>query len=103
LAKSFFLNATLIKPTQSGSLPTTIYQPQILTLTPRFEDADAEFTLPISWIEGNKSPTVGLSVRFGPIFLGFSNFTGITKMYGPKGSFAYFGVQFWKMRKDKED
>ncbi len=100
LAKSFFLNATLIKPTQTGTLPTTIQQPQIVSITPRFEDADAEFTLPISWIEGNTSPTVGMSARFGPVFIGFSNLSGMLKIHEPRGTFLYFGLQFWKMRKD---
>jgi hypothetical protein len=102
LAKSFFLNATLIKPTQTGTLPTTIQQPQIFSITPRFEDADAEFTLPISWIEGNTSPTVGMSARFGPIFIGFSNLSGMLKIHEPRGTFLYFGLQFWKMRKDEK-
>ncbi len=102
LAKSFFLNATLIKPTQTGPLPTVIQQPQILSITPRFEDADAEFTLPISWIEGNTSPTVGMSARVGPIFIGFSNLSGMLKIHEPRGTFLYFGLQFWKMRKDKK-
>jgi hypothetical protein len=99
LAKSFFLNATLIKPTETGALPTTIQQPQIFSITPRFEDADAEFTLPISWIEGNTSPTVGMSARFGPVFIGFSNLSGMLKIHEPRGTFLYFGLQFWKMRK----
>jgi Family of unknown function (DUF5723) len=99
LAKSFFLNATLIKPTQTGTLPTTIQQPQILSIIPRFEDADAEFTLPISWIEGNSSPTVGMSARIGPVFIGFSNLSGMLKIHEPRGTFLYFGLQFWKMRK----
>lgn len=97
-AKSFFINATLIKPTNIGTLPTYIYQPQIFTLTPRFEAEDAEFTLPVSWIEGNKGPTIGFSFRFGPVYFGFSNFGAlVSKSVQPRGSMAYFGVQLWKL------
>lgn len=98
LAKSFFVNATWIKPTNTGALPTYLYQPQIFSLTPRFEAEDVELSLPISWLEGNQNPTYGFSVRFGPAYIGFSNFGGLAKRsVQPRGSMAYFGIQLWKL------
>lgn len=97
-APSFFVNATWIKPTNSGALPTYIYQPELFSLTSRFEGEDVEFTLPITWIQGNQDPTVGFSVRFGPAYIGFSNFGAlVSKSVQPRGSMAYFGIQLWKL------
>lgn len=103
LAKSFFVNATWIKPTNVGSLPTHLAQPQVFSLTPRFEGEDVEFTLPVTWWQGNDKPTIGFSVRFGPAYIGFSNFGGlVSKAVQPRGSLAYFGIQLWGLN-DKKD
>lgn len=103
LAKSFFVNATWIKPTNLGVLPTHLAQPQVFSLTPRFEGEDVEFTLPVTWWEGNDKPTIGFSVRFGPAYIGFSNFGGLaSKAVQPRGSLAYFGIQLWGLN-DKKD
>ncbi|MFN8349368.1 MAG: DUF5723 family protein [Spirosomataceae bacterium] len=97
-AKSFFVNASWSKPTNSGAIPGYIYQPQLFSLTPRFEGEDVEFTLPVTWLEGNSKPTVGFSVRFGPAYIGFSNFGGlVSRNVQPRGSMAYFGLQLWKL------
>lgn len=103
LAKSFFVNATWIKPTNVGSLPTHLVQPQVFSLTPRFEGEDVEFTLPVTWWEGNDKPTIGFSVRFGPAYIGFSNFGGlVSKAVQPRGSLAYFGIQLWGLNDKKK-
>ena len=97
-AKSFFVNATWIKPTNTGVLPTYIFQPELFSLTPRFEGEDVEFTLPVTWINGNQNPTIGFSVRFGPAYIGFSNFGAlVSRSVQPRGTLAYFGVQLWKL------
>lgn len=103
LAKSFFVNATWIKPTNVGALPTHLAQPQVFSLTPRFEGEDVEFTLPVTWWEGNDKPTIGFSVRFGPAYIGFSNFGGLaSKAVQPRGSLAYFGIQLWGLNDKKK-
>lgn len=97
-ARSFFVNATWSKPTNTGALPTYIYQPELFALTSRFEGEDVEFTLPVTWIQGNQNPTIGFSVRFGPAYIGFSNFGAlVNKSVQPRGSMAYFGIQLWKL------
>jgi Family of unknown function (DUF5723) len=104
ITKSFFVNASLIKPTYSGtSIPTQMLHPQIFTITPRWEDQDAQFTLPVSWIEGNSTPTVGFSVRLGPAFIGFSNFSGMLKIHDPRGTFIYFGFQLFGLSRMDEE
>ena len=103
LAKSFFVNATWIKPTNVGALPANLAQPQVFSLTPRFEGEDVEFTLPVTWWEGNDKPTIGFSVRFGPAYIGFSNFGGLaSKAVQPRGSLAYFGIQLWGLNDKKK-
>jgi len=98
MAKGFFVNASWTKPMQIGTLPSTIYQPEMFSLNPRFEGEDVEFTLPLTWIEGNHAPTIGFSVRFGPAYIGFSNFGAlVNRSVQPRGSMAYFGIQLWKL------
>ncbi len=102
-SKSFFLNLSVIQPmNQSAPLPSAIQQPRIVSLTPRFEDTDTEFSLPISWIEGNSGPTVGFSARFGPAFIGFSNFSGMLKINEPRGTMVYIGLNLFKIKKVKD-
>lgn len=98
MARGFFVNASYVKPTNVGALPSIIYQPEIVSINPRFEGEDVEFTLPLTWIEGNQKPTIGFSVRFGPAYIGFSNFGAlVNRSVQPRGSMAYFGIQLWKL------
>ena len=101
LAQSFFINATYIKNQNAGALPTNIQQANVFMITPRFEDEDAEFTLPISWIEGNQTLSVGFSLRLGPAFIGFSNFSGLLKIHPPRATMVYFGINLWKLNEGK--
>jgi Family of unknown function (DUF5723) len=101
-AKSFFINASYSKSQPAAGLPGGIQQPDMLILTPRFEDEDAEFTLPVTWIAGNSSPMVGLSLRLGPVFIGFNNFSGLLNIHAPRATMVYFGVNLWKLNKTEE-
>lgn len=102
-AKSFFINASISTPTNTGQLPTYLYQPKTTTVTPRFEGEDVEFSLPVSWLEGNDSPQVGFFVRFGPGFIGFQNFSGLTNIHKPRATLFYLGFQLWKLNDVKEN
>lgn len=100
--KSFFINATYLENQTAGALPAYVQQPNTFVLTPRFEDEDAEFTLPISWIDGNSSPSIGFSLRLGPTFIGFSNFSGLVKINNPpRATMAYFGINLWKLNEKR--
>jgi hypothetical protein len=96
-AKSFFINASVITPTNTGLLPAYLYQPKTTTLTPRFEGEDVEFSLPVTWLEGNESPQIGFFARFGPGFIGFQNFSGLTNIHKPRATLVYLGFQLWKL------
>jgi len=102
LVKGFFLN--LSKTSRFNPRKTEVldvYQPNSFTITPRFEDEDSDFAFPISFIEGNKRPSIGAVAHFGPVFLGFSNINGLIKKTQPKGSMVYVGVTAWKLRREK--
>lgn len=64
-----------------------LYRPTIISVTPRYETARWEVSLPVSLYEWNISqPRIGFSVRYGNVFAGFDrlntllgwgNFTGL--------------------------
>jgi hypothetical protein len=103
LVKGFFLNLSQTKRYKSrNSEILDIYQPNVFTVTPRFEDEDSDFAFPISFIEGNKRPSIGAVAHFGPVFLGFSNINGLIKKTGARGSMVYLGFTAWKLNRDKK-
>ncbi|KAA6439634.1 hypothetical protein FEM33_11500 [Dyadobacter flavalbus] len=102
LVKGFFLHLEQTRRYRSQmDRPLDIYRPNLFTITPRFEDEDSDFAFPVSFVEGNKRPSLGAFGHFGPLFLGFSNVNGLFKKRGAKGSMLYIGFTAWKMnRKD---
>jgi hypothetical protein len=101
LMKGFFLNlsrTTRFNPRKNESLD--VFLPNAFTITPRFEDEDSDFAFPISFIDGNKKASIGVLVHFGPVFLGVSSLTALTKKSG--GSMAYVGVSAWKLKNKKK-
>ncbi|TDE08865.1 hypothetical protein E0F88_31715 [Dyadobacter psychrotolerans] len=102
LVKGFFLNLSKTSRFNPGKAEIPdVYQPNSFTITPRFEDEDSDFAFPISFVEGNKRPSIGAVGHFGPVFLGFSNINGLIKKTQPKGSMVYVGVTAWKLRREK--
>jgi hypothetical protein len=103
LVKGFFLNLSQTKRYKfRDSEILDVYQPNVFTLTPRFEDEDSDFAFPISFIQGNKRPSIGAVAHFGPVFLGFSNISGLIKKTGARGSMVYLGFTAWKLNRDKK-
>ncbi|HEV7349164.1 DUF5723 family protein [Telluribacter sp.] len=103
LMRSFFINVAQTKRYGQPEGPLAISQPNVLSITPRFEGEDNDIAFPISFIEGNKTVTVGLLARFGPIFAGFSNLGGMLKGRAaipgaPRASFMYVGFSLWKLK-----
>lgn len=101
----FFLNLSQTSRFKSRSgQPLDIYQPNTFIVTPRFEDEDSGLSFPISFIQGNNRPSIGLAGHFGPVFLGFSNVNGLMKSGGARGSMMYIGFTAWKSyrKKDKD-
>lgn len=101
----FFLNVARTSRFKSrDQQPLDMYQPNTFMITPRFEDEDSGLSLPISFIQGNNRPSIGLAGHFGPVFLGFSNLNGLMKSGGARGSMMYIGFTAWKAyrKKDKD-
>lgn len=103
LVKGFFINLSQTKRHRyRDNQILDIYQPNVFTITPRFEDEDSDFAFPISFVEGNKRPSIGALAHFGPVFLGFSNINGLIKKTGARGSMVYLGFSAWKLNRKKE-
>ncbi|WP_353722705.1 DUF5723 family protein [Dyadobacter sp. 676] len=101
----FFLNLSQTSRFKSRSgRPLDMYVPNTFIITPRFEDEDSGLSFPISFIQGNNRPSIGLAGHFGPVFLGFSNVNGLMKSGGARGSMMYIGFTAWKAyrKKDKD-
>jgi hypothetical protein len=99
LLKGFFLNMAQTKRYRSDNRSLDIYQQQSFTITPRFENEDSDFAFPISFIKGNKRPSLGAVAHFGPLFIGFSNVNGLIKKTGARGSMVYLGFTAWKLNR----
>jgi hypothetical protein len=101
LVKGFFVTLSQTKRFKYQSENVlNLTQPNVFTITPRFEDEDSDFAFPISFIQGNKKVAIGALAHFGPIFVGFSNINGLINKSGSgaKGSMAYVGVSAWKLK-----
>lgn len=96
LARGFYVNGLLMNNLTSGA---SVRMPNMLIFTPRFEDEDVEFGLPISII-GSDRVAVGMSSRLGPLTLGFSD---MGRLFSKKGdnrsSIVWIGFSVWKWRK----
>ncbi|WP_229238795.1 DUF5723 family protein [Dyadobacter sp. Leaf189] len=103
LVKGFFVTLSQTKrfKERSGEY-LDIYQPNVFTITPRFEDEDSDFAFPISFIDGNNRPSIGAVGHFGPIFLGLSSVNGLWKRGGARGSMVYLGFTAWKLNRKKD-
>ena len=93
LGRGFFMNGLLQRNLTDGPNHPT---PNQTVITPRFEDEDAEFALPISIIEGNERVAIGASVRLGPITAGASDLIGIlNKNSERRASAVWLGLSIW--------
>jgi len=105
LIKSFFFNVA--KTQRYGNAPQSsidLTQPDALILTPRVENEDSDFSLPVTFIDGNKKVSVGALARFGPFHLGFSNITGLLNRKDPdanRTTFMYMGFSVWQFKDRK--
>ncbi|WP_373516015.1 DUF5723 family protein [Persicitalea sp.] len=105
LVKSFFLNVA--KNKRYGVAPESpidMTQPDALIITPRFENEDSDFSLPLTFIEGNNKVMLGALARFGPIHVGFSNIGGFLNRKNPdaqRATYLYAGFSVWKFKARK--
>lgn len=102
LAKSFFINVSNSQGLVSSKPDApqgNIDYPDYTRITPRFEGQDFDLAIPITLIENQKAQ-VGLTAHFGPLFVSFSNITGIFEPKEKKGAtMAYIGLSVFKLKK----
>ena len=102
LVKSFFLNvARNERYGVAPDSPLDMTQPDAFIITPRFENEDSDFSLPLTFIEGNRKVSVGALARFGPIQVGFSNIGGFLNRKDPdalRATYLYVGFSVWQFK-----
>jgi len=102
LIKSFFVNVAQTRYQQPASYsPINLTQPDLFMITPRFENEDSGFSLPLTFIKGNNRVSVGAMARFGPLHVGFSNITGLLNRKDPdanRATFMYVGFSVWRFK-----
>ncbi|MCB0804743.1 MAG: hypothetical protein KDC05_03040 [Bacteroidales bacterium] len=86
IKSNYFINLTVFYPLALSSR-SIFYRPSIIAVTPRYETARMEFSLPISFYNLDFGmPRIGFAVRYGNFFmgmdrvntvLGISDFTGV--------------------------
>ena len=105
LVKSFFLNVAKTKRYGvAPESPLDMTQPDALIITPRFENEDSDFSLPLTFIKGNQKVMVGALARFGPIHAGFSNIGGFLNRKDPdaqRATYLYVGFSAWQFKPRK--
>ncbi len=99
LFKSFFVYASRSQNLHSAPADPllSVTMPNVLTIAPRWEYEDADYSFPVSFIEGRKKVTVGLTGRVGPFHLGFSNFLGLFKGES-RGGYGYAGLSLFHLK-----
>lgn len=105
LIKSFFVNLAQTRYRQLASdSPLNLSQPDLFMITPRFENEDSGFSLPLTFIKGNPRVSVGALARFGPLHVGFSNIAGLLNRKNPdanRTTFLYVGFSVWRFKERK--
>ena len=87
-----FVNATVIWGFNIGS--ESVKRASIIAITPRFETARLEVSLPLSIYEwGWLSPRIGLSMRYGNFFLGIDKINTLIGLGDFNGFDVYAGLR----------
>ena len=82
----------------------SMWQPSWIAFTPRFEAAQASFSVPIVYVNGTLVP--GVALRLGPLSVGSDNLAGLVSKKGrfaPRGADVYVGLSFSTIRKKPKD
>ncbi len=99
LLKSFFIYASRSQSLHSAPADPllSVTMPNVFTIAPRWEYEDADYSFPVSFIDGRKKVTIGLTGRVGAFHLGFSNFLGLFKG-DSRGGYGYAGVSLFHLK-----
>jgi hypothetical protein len=98
--KSFFIHASRGKKINNAPSPHLLSAtlPNYFTIGPRWEYEDADYSFPISFIEGKRKVSVGLTGRVGPVYMGFSNFLGLIGKGETRATYGYLGISFFHLK-----
>lgn len=78
IAKNLFVNLNMVQSLRQKNLIGTRTLSQ-LSITPRIEDKMLEFAMPIILAHNYRDFNLGMSFRFGPLYLGTDNFLNLIK------------------------
>jgi hypothetical protein len=101
LFKAFFVYASRSKQVKGGTQNPflSITQPNHFTIGPRWENEDSDYSFPVSFIEGKKRPSFGITGRVGPVHIGFSDLLGLLGKGGEtRASYGYLGLSFFHLK-----
>ncbi|GAA4445885.1 hypothetical protein GCM10023091_38070 [Ravibacter arvi] len=91
-ARSAPLNTATDNPLLSVTLPATF------TIGPRWENEDSDYAFPVSFIDGKKKVSVGVTGRIGPVQMGFSNFLALIGKSDSKATYGYLGISLFHLK-----
>jgi len=95
---NLFVNLTVIKGFGHGH-GQGVVQPDVYSLTPRYESKWLEASLPFSLIYyGHWRPRLGFAVRAGYLFFGADAPAGLFKLRNMYGTDFYIGVHFFRKK-----
>lgn len=90
--KNLYVNGTMVHPLQISK--SGLRRPVLLAVTPRYETAFFEASLPLTLYNWTK-PRIGLSARFLGFFIGTEKLSGYFHYKDFTGIDFYFGVKLW--------
>jgi len=94
--RRFYLNGTLIYGFKFGD--RSVKRPTVLSITPRWESARYEVSLPVSFYEWSPVPKIGFSIRYGGFYFGSDNLNPLLKISDFTGFNIFFGMRLNLMR-----
>ncbi len=66
--------------------------PSLVSIVPRYESKWIDLALPISLLNDYQLLAIGLSARFGPVFIGSDNLQGLFNIANPRGMDLFAGI-----------
>ena len=98
LAQHLFMNTTIVKGLHHGA-KTGVEQPDLYSLTPRFESAWWELSVPLSMLYyGEWRPRIGLAMRVGWFFIGGDAPGSLLGLGNMEGADVYAGVRIFSLK-----
>ena len=92
LRQAYYVSGLLIYGFNFGH--AYIQRPSVLAITPRYETARMEFSLPLSVYKWEfTNPRIGLAFRYGPLFVGCDNVLSLVSRDDFTGFDAYAGIR----------